>query len=37
LDKALPAIVAADYAERLDAARHRLRTAMGSLAEEQDG
>ncbi|MEV0281594.1 hypothetical protein AB0I22_35130 [Streptomyces sp. NPDC050610] len=37
LDKALPGIFAADYAEHLEAARHRLRTAMGSLAEERDG
>ncbi|SFY31541.1 hypothetical protein [Streptomyces atratus] len=37
LDKALPGISAADYAERLDAARRRLRETMGSFAEEQDG
>ncbi|MFD0142838.1 MULTISPECIES: hypothetical protein [unclassified Streptomyces] len=37
LDKALPGIFAADYAEHLEAARHRLRTATGSLAEEWDG
>ncbi|MGW4561740.1 hypothetical protein ACWEN3_04795 [Streptomyces sp. NPDC004561] len=33
----LPGIFAADYAERLDAARRRLRETMGSFAEEQDG
>ena len=37
LDKALPGIFAADYTERLDAARRRLRETMGSFAEEQDG
>jgi hypothetical protein len=37
LDKALPGIFAADYAEHLDAARHRLREATGSFTEEQDG
>ncbi|MFB6633610.1 hypothetical protein ACFCWY_27340 [Streptomyces sp. NPDC056362] len=37
LDKALPGIFAADYAERLEAARHRLQTATGSVAEERDG
>ncbi|MBK3580985.1 hypothetical protein JHN63_45895 [Streptomyces sp. MBT65] len=37
LDKALSGIFAADYAERLDAARHRLREATGSFTEEQDG
>ncbi|MET9387431.1 hypothetical protein ABZY09_42045 [Streptomyces sp. NPDC002928] len=37
LDKTLPGIFAADYAERLDAARSRLRETMGSFAEEQDG
>ncbi|MFJ8888759.1 hypothetical protein ACIRJR_35920 [Streptomyces sp. NPDC102402] len=37
LDKALPGIFAADYAEHFEAARHRLRTATGSLAEERDG
>ncbi|MGW1728113.1 hypothetical protein ACWCQK_35110 [Streptomyces sp. NPDC002306] len=37
LDKALPGIFAADYAERLDAARHRLRETAGSFTEEQDG
>ncbi|CAM5539072.1 hypothetical protein KAURM247S_05966 [Kitasatospora aureofaciens] len=37
LDKALPGNFAADYAERLEAARHRLRTATGSLTEERDG
>ncbi|UKY54645.1 hypothetical protein [Streptomyces inhibens] len=36
LDKSLPAIFAADYAERLDAARRRLKESMGSFAEEQD-
>ncbi|MFI6063313.1 hypothetical protein [Streptomyces sp. NPDC051286] len=37
LNTALPEIFAADYAERLDAARHRLRETMGSFAEGQDG
>ncbi|WP_405884400.1 hypothetical protein OG747_41000 [Streptomyces sp. NBC_01384] len=37
LDKTLPGIFAADYAERLAAARRRLRETMGSFAEEQDG
>ncbi|MFV5995503.1 hypothetical protein ACNPQM_24510 [Streptomyces sp. NPDC056231] len=37
LDKALPGIFAADYAGRLDAARHRLRETTGSFTEEQDG
>ncbi|MEU1854364.1 hypothetical protein ABZ499_35275 [Streptomyces sp. NPDC019990] len=37
LDKALHGIFAADYAERLEAARHRLGTATGSLTEERDG
>ncbi|MGP8296691.1 hypothetical protein ACTPOK_01725 [Streptomyces inhibens] len=36
LDKALPEIFAADYAERLDAARRRLKETMGSFVEEQD-
>ena len=34
LDKELPWTFAADYAERLDAARHRLRETMGSFTEE---
>lgn len=37
LDKTLPGIFAADYAERLAPARRRLRETMGSFAEEQDG
>jgi hypothetical protein len=37
LDKTLPGVFAADYAERLAAARHRLRETTGSFAEEQDG
>ncbi|MFE3186599.1 hypothetical protein ACFXKR_37940 [Streptomyces violascens] len=37
LDKALPGIFAADYAERLDAARRRLTETTGTFAEEQDG
>ncbi|MBL1093931.1 hypothetical protein ACWCXK_21185 [Streptomyces sp. NPDC001739] len=36
LDTALPGIFAADYAERLDAARCRLRETMGSFPEEQE-
>ncbi|WP_220377986.1 hypothetical protein [Streptomyces inhibens] len=36
LDKAIPEIFAADYAERLHAARRRLNESMGSFAEEQD-
>ncbi|WP_406291935.1 hypothetical protein [Embleya sp. NBC_00896] len=34
--KPLPGIFAADYIDRLDAARHRLRKAVGSLADDQD-
>ena len=37
LDRALPGIFAADYAESLDAARHRLRETMSSPTEDQDG
>ncbi|MFE2424081.1 hypothetical protein [Streptomyces hokutonensis] len=37
LDKALPGIFAADYAERLDAARQRLREATGSFTEGHNG
>ncbi|WP_371099613.1 hypothetical protein [Streptomyces sanglieri] len=37
LDKALPGVFAADYAERLDAARRRLRETTGSFDEDQDG
>ncbi|MER6476921.1 hypothetical protein ACFFSH_34185 [Streptomyces filamentosus] len=34
LDKSLPGIFAADYAERLDAARHRLRPRSEASGEE---
>ncbi|MFD9635521.1 hypothetical protein [Streptomyces violascens] len=37
LDKAPPGILAADYAERLDAARRRLRETMGTFTEEEAG
>ncbi|MFM9609129.1 hypothetical protein [Streptomyces niveiscabiei] len=36
LDRALPGIFAADYAESLDAARHHLRETMSSPTEDQD-
>ncbi|MFG2642328.1 hypothetical protein ACGFYP_15335 [Streptomyces sp. NPDC048370] len=34
LDKSLPGIFAADYSERLDAARRRLRPASGDVAND---
>jgi hypothetical protein len=37
LDRTLPGVFAADFAERLEAARHRLRETMGGSSQEQDG
>ncbi|GAB2950834.1 hypothetical protein GCM10027028_61380 [Streptomyces sundarbansensis] len=37
LDKSLPEIFAADYAERLEAARGRLRPALGDSASDEKG
>jgi hypothetical protein len=37
LDKSLPGIFAADYAESLEAARSRLRPALGDRASDEEG
>ncbi|GAA2525760.1 hypothetical protein GCM10010295_02070 [Streptomyces intermedius] len=37
LDKSLPGIFAADYGERLDAARRRLRPASDDVASDHEG
>ncbi|MFD5483449.1 hypothetical protein [Streptomyces hawaiiensis] len=37
LDKSLPGIFAADYAERLEAARSRLRPALEDSASDEEG